>query len=334
MNRSSTPDPAGLRAEPDISVVIAAYNGAGTILECLNSVEHATAGYSREIIVVESSGDDTAEIVRQRFPGVVLIRSAERLSAGAARNRGFLAARGRIVFVTDQDCVVPATWVKSLARYFQDPTVSAAGGSVGVWNHGNLSGFALYFLEFLTHFPTSGPSRRNSTFLIGCNSAYRADVLRVVAFPDQTLGEDVLFSNELRKRGFNLVYDPAVEVRHQNREGWTEFFRYNCEMGSKAAAYHQVLRRWWVAPFLRMPAFAFLAPAVILPSIAVRLARARVSYFLRFLLLSPMCLLGNLGWAWSFRQRVLADRASESGFELVTAQPDPLRSSGPIRRRA
>ena len=306
--------------EPDISVVIAAYNGAATIADCLHSLQQATAGRRCEIIVVESSGDGTDEIVRRHFPDIVLIPSAERLSAGAARNRGFLAARGRIVFVTDQDCVVPANWVERLASYFQDPAVSAAGGSVGVRNHSNLSGFALYFLEFLTHFPAAGPARRNSTFLVGCNSAYRAEVLRVVAFPDQTLGEDVLFSNELRKCGFNLVYDPAVEVRHQNRVGWAEFFRYNREMGRNAAECHQVLRRWWAAPFLRIPAFAFLAPAVILPSIAVRLARARPSYFVRFLLLSPMCLLGNLVWARSFRQRVLADRALQRPGPALSAR--------------
>jgi hypothetical protein len=60
----------------------------------------------------------------------------------------------------------------------------------------------------------------------------------------------------------------------------------------------------------------FLAPAVILPSIALALARSRQSYFFRFLLLSPMCLLGNLTWATAFRQQVLQMRAT------ATAHPD------------
>jgi hypothetical protein len=76
-------------------------------------------------------------------------------------------------------------------------------------------------------------------------------------------------------------------------------------MGRAAAHYHQVLRRWWMAPFLRVPALAFLAPAVILPSVAFGLLRSRWTYLARFLLLLPLCLLGNLVWAAAFRREVL-----------------------------
>ena len=70
-----------------------------------------------------------------------------------------------------------------------------------------------------------------------------------------------------------------------------------------------MLQRWWAVPFLRLPVLAFLAPMVILPSIALGLARSRWSYFFRFLLLSPMCLLGNLVWASAFRRQALEMRA-------------------------
>jgi GT2 family glycosyltransferase len=297
----------------DISVVIPAYGGARTIADCLESVERATRGRRREIIVVESSGDATSEIVSQRFPGVVLIRSEERLSAGAARNRGAAEARGQLIFYTDQDCVVPSDWIDRLERHLDDPSAGAAGGAVGIRNPSNLSGCAVYFLEFLNHFPGNGSPRRDENFLVGCNSMYRAEALRAVSFPDQTIGEDVLFSHELRRNGFGVVYDPRIEVRHQNREGWGEFFNYNRKMGRSAASYHEVLQRWWIAPFLRVPSLAFLAPVVILPSIALDLARSRWSYFFRFLLLSPMCLLGNLVWAGAFRRQVLETRAQGAG---------------------
>ena len=199
---------------------------------------------------------------------------------------------------------MPSEWIERLERYFDDPSVGAAGGAVGIRNLSNLSGCALYFLEFLYHFPGNGPPRRDKTFLIGCNSVYRAATLEVVRFPDQTLGEDVLFSHELRRHGFTIVYDPRIEVRHQNREGWGAFFSYNREMGRAAANYHLVLQSWWMAWSFRIPILVFLAPVVILPFIALRLVRSRWSYFFRFLLLSPMCLLGNLVWASGFRQRV------------------------------
>ena len=76
----------------DISIVVAAYRGAATIADCLASIDAATKGRRCEIIVVESSGDDTCNIVHERFPDVVVIRSDERLTAGGARNVGFNAA--------------------------------------------------------------------------------------------------------------------------------------------------------------------------------------------------------------------------------------------------
>ncbi len=291
-----------------LSVVIPAYYGARTIADCLESVERAMGGRG-EIVVVESSGDATSEIVRQRFPNVKLVRSEARLTAGGARNRGVAEAGGELVYFTDQDCIVPGDWIDGLGRHFADPSVGAAGGSVGIRNPSNLSGCGVYFLEFLNHFPGRGPARRDENFLVGCNSAYRARALQIVRFPDQTLGEDVLFSYALRGNGFGVVYDPQVEVRHHNREGWGEFFSYNSKMGRSAASYHRVLKRWWIVPFLRVPILAFLAPAVILPSIALDLARSRRSYFFLFLLVSPMCFLGNLVWANAFRRQVLKTRS-------------------------
>jgi GT2 family glycosyltransferase len=295
----------------DVSVVIPAYQGARTIADCLRSVRRATRDYRREVIVVESSGDATADLVRREFPDVALIRSEARLSAGGARNRGAAAARGRLVFFTDQDCLVPEDWIDRLARHLDDPAVGAAGGAVGVRNLSNLSGWGVYFLEFLYHFPGRGGPRRDKNFLVGCNSAYRAEARRLVDFPDQTLGEDVLISHRLRSRGFAVVYDPRVEVKHQNREGWREFFAYNRKMGRSAAQYHDEIRLWWTAPFRRVPALAFLAPAAILPMIGVSLLRSRWSYFARFVLLSPMCLVGNLVWANAFRQEARRIRAAK-----------------------
>jgi GT2 family glycosyltransferase len=292
-------------AEIDISVVIPAYHGEHTIASCLESIKRATQGRRREIIVVDSSASNaTAEVVLQRFPEVILIRSQRRLSAGGARNRGIEAASGRLIFFVDQDCIVPPHWIDRLEARLQAPHVGAAGGSVGIQDLSNLSGCAVYFLEFLNHFPGRGQARFNSRFLIGCNCCCRADVLRLVRFPDQTLGEDIIFSNKIHNTGFQTVYDPATTVLHKNREGWKAFFAYNYKMGRAAAAYHRLLQLWWAKPVLRLPILAFSAPALVLPSIGISLLRAPWPYLLRFLLLSPMCLVGNLVWAAGFRREV------------------------------
>lgn len=287
----------------DISVVIPAYKGERTIVDCLESIDVATRGRRREVIVVDSSADGTPDIVTQRFPDVKLIQSPQRLSAGGARNVGAAASSGALVFFTDQDCVVPPDWVNRIEAHFRDPEVDGVGGTVGIRNPSSASGCALYFLEFLNHFPSDAPVQRDGKFLVGCNAAYRGDVIRAIGFPDQTLGEDILLVHRLRAGGHHIIYDPSIAVLHQNREGWPEFFRYNRMMGQAAADYHTTINLWWAAPALRFPLLAMAAPLAVLPSITRDLLRSRPTYLWRFVTLSPMCLLGNLVWANAFRQR-------------------------------
>ena len=64
--------------KPRISVIIAAYNAAEYIASCLQSLEAQETNVSFETIVVDSSTDHTAEIVKRSFPSVRLFKFAER----------------------------------------------------------------------------------------------------------------------------------------------------------------------------------------------------------------------------------------------------------------
>jgi glycosyltransferase involved in cell wall biosynthesis len=298
---------AGIAVDaPQISVIVPAYQGRDTLAFCLASVREALRGWSHEIIVVESSGDGGAELVRRCCPEALVIEPPHRLSAGQARNEAAKMARGRWLFCVDQDCQVPPEWVDRLARHLAEPGVGAAGGSLGVSNPENLSGWAVYFLEFLHHFPSQGYPRRTNSFLIGCNSAWVADLFGELAFPDQTLGEDVLLTHAVRQRGYAVVYDPSVTVRHRNRQGWGEFLRYCRAMGRASAHYQLQLHPRWMWWMVHVPLGVFAVPLVVLPGIGLRLLRAPAGYLPRFLLLLPVCVLGQMVWAVAFRKQLLA----------------------------
>jgi GT2 family glycosyltransferase len=288
---------------PFLSVIIPAYGGAATILACLASLQRALQGWPpdrRELIVVESSGDGAAEKIRAEYGWVRLIESEQRLSAGQARNVGIGQARGEWLFFVDQDCVVPGDWISALLVHLGQPGVGGAGGSLAVANGGNLSGWCTYFLEFLYHFPRLGKAVSSQGFLLGSNSAWRAEILKSLAFPDQTLAEDVLLSHAVRRHGWTLIYDPSITVWHQNREGWPAFFAYCRAMGRASARAHQLMRPWWLPCLALCPLLLYGVPFGVLAMITWRLWRAPRGYLLRFLLLLPMCLLGQWLWAHAF----------------------------------
>jgi len=294
-------------AEPEVSIIIPAYHGLSTIADCLQSVLLATSGHRAEVIVVESSGDGTAGFVQKNFPGVKVISLDRQVSVGQARNVGAKAAGGAFVFFADQDCTVPRDWIEQLRAELVHDRVGAAGGSIGFRNWSNWSGSAVYFLEFLYHFPSKRAVTRSHPFLLGCNLACRKDVFNRVEFPAQTLAEDVLFCASLRGAGWDIAYKPAVQVRHWNREGWGEFFRYNRMMGWASAGYHKVLGGRSHAVVSRFPLLIFLSPLVMLPRIARSLI-GQWRYLFRFLLLLPVCWIGNWVWGAAFYRAVRTAR--------------------------
>lgn len=281
------------------SIVVPAYRGRSTISECIESLLVASNGRRVEILVVESSQDGTVEWVRSQYPQVRVIASETQLSAGGARNRGVQESIGERIYFVDQDCVVPTDWMERLSERLEQEGVGIAGGAIGFRNWSNFSGSAVFFLEFLYHFPSRIGYSINRNFLLGCNLVCRREVFRSVQFPEQTLAEDVLFSSRVQQAGWKVVYDPGIVVLHWNRSGWGEFFRYNAKMGRASANAQHLMRPKGSEFIFKFPILIFFSPAKILPKIAYSLF-GQWRYFFRFLLVSPMCLLGNWVWGWSF----------------------------------
>ena len=91
----------------DVSVVMPAYNVAGTVQRALGSVA-AQGVKPREVLVVDDgSTDETTERIREmasRMNGIRLRLFRQRnLGAGAARNRALLAAQGEWIAFLDAD---------------------------------------------------------------------------------------------------------------------------------------------------------------------------------------------------------------------------------------
>jgi dolichyl-phosphate beta-glucosyltransferase len=109
--------------EPDLSVVIPAYNEATRIRQTLEALTSFLAGTGRpfEIIVADDgSDDDTGEIVARQFPSVRLLRIRPNRGKGHAVRSGLQAATGSRILFTDADLSTPLEELDRLIAAIDD----------------------------------------------------------------------------------------------------------------------------------------------------------------------------------------------------------------------
>ena len=184
-------------SDPDISLVIPAYNEARYLPRLLISLaaardRYATLGGAVEIIVADNqSTDDTARLAAEG--GARVVRVAERRIA-AARNGGAAVAAGRIIAFLDADTVrVHPDTFAAVANAVDDPRFvgGATGCTLERWSVGLVATYAMMVpLVWATRFDTG---------LVFCR---RADFVAVGGYPEQLrLAEDVAFLWRLRRLG-------------------------------------------------------------------------------------------------------------------------------------
>ena len=118
-----------------VSVIIPTYRGGQKVLDCVQSVLEQTR-LPDELIVVDSSDDNSPALIRERFGDQVhLVHLAERTLPGDARNVGAREATGDVLAYTDDDCIADPHWLEELAKPYEAPSVVWVAGIV--WPYDN-----------------------------------------------------------------------------------------------------------------------------------------------------------------------------------------------------
>lgn len=120
------------QAPVDVSTIVVSYNTRELTKDCLASIFDKAAGVDFEVIVVDNaSADGSAEMVRTRFPHVLLIESDKNLGFGAANNVAIHRARGKYIFLLNPDTVLLNNAIRIFFEFMEDEKnrkVGAVGG--------------------------------------------------------------------------------------------------------------------------------------------------------------------------------------------------------------
>lgn len=204
---------------PAVSVIVRARDKASTIEATLRSIRAQTVG--AELLVVDSGSTDGTLAIARRHADRVLEVAPEAFSYGGALNLGAREATAPVLAALSAHCVLArADWLESGLRHFERSEVAAATGGTESPDHRPLTAPLDQTLAHVAENPYWGFSNHASL--------WRAAAWRDVRF-DETLGaaEDKAWAVELLRRGWAVVFDPALAVgmRHRSREGPRSLFR-------------------------------------------------------------------------------------------------------------
>jgi GT2 family glycosyltransferase len=203
--------------EPEVTVVVPVFNGAATIAACLSSLLALLYPRERfEIIVVDNGSTDHTREVLKAFGDAIRVQSETTLGAAAARNRGVLSARGRLIAFIDADCVAEPEWLTAIVAPLSDLRVGVVGGRILSPAGGN----RIEHFGELIHDQQRAIEAYDPPYVNTASWASRREVLLEIGLFDETLlrGQDVDLAWRIHRAGLRLVYarDAVVHHRHES----------------------------------------------------------------------------------------------------------------------
>ncbi|HOC17056.1 MAG TPA: glycosyltransferase family A protein [Vicinamibacterales bacterium] len=219
-----------------LSVVIATFNRAPLLRECLARFERQAFRPGDEVVVADNgSTDATPDVLREaaaRLP--VPLRTVFEAKPGKSRAvaRGVEAARGDILAFTDDDVIVADDWIERLHAIFEERDVDLVGGRVLPRFMGRVPSWLKLSdgrgynrmaspITLLDYGPERQPLGRRAA--PGGNLAIRRSVFEALGgFPRHlgklrgTLlsGEDHLLSERVVASGYRAIFEPSLTVQH------------------------------------------------------------------------------------------------------------------------
>lgn len=173
--------------EPQISIVVIAYNEEKRLVACLWSLSELQTDYPIEILGVNNNSKDHTEDVYQRL-GVSYFNEYKQ-SPGFARQCGLENARGRYYFCIDADTFYPPRYVDLMMTKLSKSNVSCVSSFWSFFPDENHSRFGLFLFEmirdlflFVQHFKRPELCVRGMVFAFNVNYArqvkIRTDIIR------------------------------------------------------------------------------------------------------------------------------------------------------------
>jgi GT2 family glycosyltransferase len=229
-----------LNNDPCISVIVPVYNGGRQLGRCLDALLTSSFPASEIIVVDDASTDGSAAVSRAR--GIEVIQLTQQSGPAAARNCGARHASGNILLFVDADVVVRGDTLGRVVAHFRArPEIAAVFGSYD--DAPAETNFVSQYKNLQHHLVHQRSSSEAATFWAGCGAVRREAFESVGGFDAKRYSrpsvEDIELGYRLRRRGFEIVLDRGLQVKHLKR--WTFFSLLRTDIFNRALLWSRLV---------------------------------------------------------------------------------------------
>lgn len=238
-----------------VSFVVPTYRRPDALrstLEALVSLDYPSNDY--EVLVVDDgSGDDTCEVVRAFDGRGPRLRYLEQKNSGVAtaRNNGATAAHGELLIFLDDDILVQPDHVHAhlVAREIHGDCLVNGHWEFSAATRAALeqTPFGRYRIDVESQVKASndkvllGDGRLQPREVTAANLSISAALFRRLGGFDQAFpyagAEDAEFGQRAREAGCMFVYDPAIQLEHNDQRVTLEQFCRRYQRGAVTSVY-------------------------------------------------------------------------------------------------
>lgn len=261
MKGSSLKPSITLETGCDLSIIVPCLNEEKHITDFLFSVQSQwlPRGMDYELIIVDGGSTDASRSLIDDFRDVIQITGLidETRNLGYVRNRGALAARGRILLFTNADSLFPLGFLDQICQSFEPLDVAALSGRTIPLRGGAISWAAYHAFDLIRWAACKiGQFSPSGNFLAIRSSVFQA----IGGFRELRVNEDgelgIRLSKYSRERGVKVKFIWSLAAAH-----YSERFRKGALKTLMFYAYvfgnfHPLLRRL-LAPIERKSAREF-----------------------------------------------------------------------------
>ena len=112
--------------EPEVSILLSAYNEEANVVRCLDSISKMKSNYPFEVVMVNNNSSDETETALRALG--VKYHDQPVQGAGPARQKGLDNAKGKYILLGDTDCLYPGSWVQKMVDALKTKGTSVVYG--------------------------------------------------------------------------------------------------------------------------------------------------------------------------------------------------------------